>query len=134
MNEQPNVTVVKRATQAIVEGDREAMSRYFSPDLVFRVRGHLPGEGDYRGLDAFLGVMGGWFEMTDGAIELEDLFVGANGECAVQWERAVLGSGEHKVTIENAWTFRIVEGRVTEMTVLSGITSTEAAIFASSVH
>jgi uncharacterized protein len=127
MSDHPNVTVIKQATQAIVDDDREAISRCLSDDLVFRVRGHLPGEGDYRGIDAFLEVVGGWFEMTGGTIELEDLFLGADADRAVQWERAVLGAGDDAVQTENAWTFRLSGGKVVEMAVLSGITSAEAA-------
>ena len=42
MSSHPNVAVIDRMTQALVENDRETLARIFADDMVFHGRGPVP--------------------------------------------------------------------------------------------
>jgi len=45
-------------TQAIVENDRETLSRIFTDDMVLHGRGPIPFAGDHHGVDGLLAALG----------------------------------------------------------------------------
>ena len=49
MSAHPNVAVIDRMTQAIVENDRETLRHIFTDDMVFHGRGPIPFAGDHDG-------------------------------------------------------------------------------------
>jgi len=68
MSSHPNVAVIDRMTQAIVENDRETLSRIFSDDMVFHGRGPIPFAGDHYGVDGLLAALGTVFELTTNGV------------------------------------------------------------------
>jgi len=62
MSTHPNVAVIERMTQAIVENDRETLTRIFTDDMVFHGRGPIPFAGDHHGVDGLLAALGTVFE------------------------------------------------------------------------
>jgi hypothetical protein len=85
MSSHPNVAVIDRMTQAIVENDRETLSRIFTDDMVFHGRGPIPFAGDHHGVDGLLAALGTVFELTDGDVKLEQLFCLADDEWGAEW-------------------------------------------------
>jgi ketosteroid isomerase-like protein len=132
MTDNKNLDVINQIMPAIMDDDREALAACFTDDLVFRVRGYIPGVGDHHGPDGFLAVVGSWFELTAGDIKLEQLFAAADGDRAVEWERVDAGREGRRLETENIWTYRFVDGRIAEMSVVS--TSTEDQFAAFSAH
>ena len=57
MAQHPNVQTIDRMTQAALIGDTAELSKIFSEDMVFHVRGTLPRVGDHRGAGGFLSVI-----------------------------------------------------------------------------
>lgn len=115
MSEHPNVTVINRMTKAVFENDRETLAGLFTEDLAFHVRGPLPGVGDHRGVDGFLGVLGSIFELTDGDVKIEQLFCVADGPWAAEWEHAVLGRNGRTLETRNAFVYQLEGDRIAEM-------------------
>jgi ketosteroid isomerase-like protein len=115
MSEHPSVAVVNRMTAAVFENDRQALDEVFTHDLQFHVRGPLPRPGDHEGVDGFLGAMGAIFELTDGDVKIEQLFISADGPWVAEWENAVLGRNGRTLEARNAFIYRIEDSRIAEM-------------------
>jgi ketosteroid isomerase-like protein len=115
MSEHPNVTVVNRMTEAVFENDRSALDQIFTPDLQFHVRGPLPRPGDHVGVDGFLGAMGAIFELTDGDVKIEQLFITAEGPWVAEWENALFGRNGRTLEARNAFVYRVEDNRIAEM-------------------
>jgi ketosteroid isomerase-like protein len=115
MSSHPNVAVIDRMTQAIVENDRETLSRIFSDDMVFHGRGPIPFEGDHYGVDGLLAALGTVFELTDGEVKLEQLFCLADDEWGAEWEHAVFGRNGRTLEMNDSFVYRFDDGRIREM-------------------
>jgi ketosteroid isomerase-like protein len=129
MSEHPNVTTVNRMTKAIFDGDRDALANVFADDLAFHLRGPAPEAGDYTGVDGFLGVVGRWFELTNGDIKLEQLFCIGGDQWAAEWEHAVLGRNGKTLESNNAFVYRLEGDRITEMWMFLGADPAEGRAF-----
>jgi len=130
MSEHPNVAVVNRMTKAAMEGDQTVLASCFTEDMSFHVRGPLPGAGDHRGAQGFLGVIGGIMEATGGDVNIRQLFAVADDDWAAEWEQAVFGRNGHTLEAKNAFIYRFEEGRIAEMWMLCGAPSGSEAFFA----
>jgi ketosteroid isomerase-like protein len=115
MNENPNIAVINRMTQAVFEHDRETLSSLFTDDLTFHVRGPLPRPGDHAGVDGFLAAMGAIFDLTNGDVKIEQLLCQADGPWAVEWEHAVFGRNGRTLEAKNAFVYRFEAGRIAEL-------------------
>jgi ketosteroid isomerase-like protein len=129
MSDHPNVDTVNRMTDAIFTQDHDTLAKIFSDDFVFHLRGPDPMAGDHPGLGGFLGVVGSWFEATNGQIELEQQFcIGADG-WAAEWEHATLGRKGRTMESRNAFVYRFEDGRIAEMWMFLGVLHDEAEAF-----
>jgi ketosteroid isomerase-like protein len=129
MSDHPNVDTVNRMTDAVFTQDHDTLAKIFSDDFVFHLRGPDPMAGDHPGLGGFLGVVGSWFEATNGQIELEQQFcIGADG-WAAEWERATLGRNGRTMQSHNAFVYRFEDGRIAEMWMFLGALADEAEAF-----
>ncbi|HEX2064988.1 MAG TPA: nuclear transport factor 2 family protein [Acidimicrobiales bacterium] len=129
MDEHPNVATVNRMTQAIFDQDRDALSRIFTDDMEFHLRGPIPNAGDHVGVDGLLGVLGALFALTNGDIKLDQLFcVGTDG-WAAEWERAVLGRAGKTLETYDAFIYRFEGDRIAEMWMFVGATPERASSF-----
>jgi len=130
MTEHPNVAVVNRMTRAAMDGDREALASCFTEDMAFHVRGPLPGAGDHRGAQGFLGVIGSIFEVTNGDVEIEQLFAAGDDGWVAEWERAVFGRDGETLEAKNAFIYRFEDDRIAEMWMLCSAPAGSEAFFA----
>jgi ketosteroid isomerase-like protein len=131
MSDQPTVDTVNRMTKAIFDQDHDALAKIFTDDLVFHLRGPHPMVGDHPGLGGFLGVLGSFFEMTGGKINLDQQFcLGADG-WAAEWEHATLGRPRDDETLEsrNAFVYRFEGDRIVEMWMFLGALPEAAEAF-----
>ena len=77
--------------------------------------------GDHSGLGGFLGVLGSFFEATNGQIQLNQQFcVGTDGWVA-EWEHATLGRKGKTLESRNAFVYRFENDRIAEMWMLVGL-------------
>jgi ketosteroid isomerase-like protein len=120
-NDHPNVKTVNRMTPAIFDQDHDTLAKIFTDDLVFHLRGSShPMEGDHSGLGGFLGVVGSFFEATNGDIKLEQQFcIGTDG-WAAEWEHATLGRNGKTLESRNAFVYRFEGDRIAEMWMFLG--------------
>jgi ketosteroid isomerase-like protein len=126
-----NVDTINRMTKAIFNQDHDALASIFTDDLVFHLRGPHPMAGDHPGLGGFLGVLGSFFEMTGGHIDLEQQFcIGTDG-WAAEWEHATLGRPGDDETLEsrNAFVYRFAGDRIAEMWMFLGVEDDRAQAF-----
>ncbi|GAA1799783.1 nuclear transport factor 2 family protein [Agromyces neolithicus] len=114
MSTHPNIGVIDRMTEAIVENDRESLGRIFTDDMVFHGRGPIPFAGDHAGVDGVLTAIGTVFELTDGNVTLEQLFCVADDEWGAEWEHAEFARNGRTLDMQNAFVYRFVDGRVRE--------------------
>jgi len=115
MSTHPNVAVIDKMTQAIVENDRETLTHIFTDDMVFHGRGPIPFAGDHYGADGLLAALGTVFELTDGDVKLEQLFCLADDEWGAEWEHAVFGRNGRTLEMNDSFVYRFHDGRIREM-------------------
>jgi ketosteroid isomerase-like protein len=128
-NDHPNVDTVNRMTEAILTQDHDTLAKIFTDDLIFHLRGPHPLVGDHPGLGGLLGVIGSFFEATDGQIELDQQFcVGADG-WAAEWEHATLGRKGKTLESRNAFVYRFEGDRIAEMWMFLGALPEAAEAF-----
>jgi len=124
-----NVDTVNRMTEAIFSQDHDTLAKIFTDDLVFHLRGPDPMAGDHSGFGGFLGVIGSWFEATNGQIELDQQFcVGTDG-WAAEWEHATLGRKGKTLQSHNAFVYRFDGDRIAEMWMFLGVLPDAAQAF-----
>ena len=129
MSQHPNVKIVNEMTTAIFEQDHDVLAKLFSDDLVFHLRGPDPMAGDHAGVGGLLGVVGSWFEATNGQIELDQQFcIGADG-WAAEWEHASLRRNGNTLESRNAFVYRFDGDRIAEMWMFLGTQRDEAEAF-----
>ena len=76
--------------------------------------------GDHAGLGGFLGVIGSFFEATNGDIKLDQQFcIGTDG-WAAEWEHATLGRKGKTLESRNAFVYRFEGDRIAEMWMFLG--------------
>jgi len=129
MSVHPNVDTVNRMTEAIFTQDHDTLAKIFSDNFLFHVRGPSPLAGDHPGLGGFLGVIGSFFEATNGAIELDQQFCLGTDGWAAEWEHATLGRKGRTLESRNAFVYRFEDGRVAEMWMFLGALPDEAEAF-----
>ena len=130
-SDHPNVDTVNRMTKAIFDQDHDALATIFTDDLVFHLRGAHPMAGDHAGLGGFLGVLGSFFDMTDGKIHLDQQYCMGTEGWAAEWEHATLGRKSDDATLDsrNAFVYRFEADRITEMWMFLGMLPEQAESF-----
>jgi ketosteroid isomerase-like protein len=124
-----NVRTVNQMTGAVFSQDHDTLAKVFTDDLVFHLRGPHPMAGDHSGLGGFLGVLGSFFEATNGQIELDQQFcVGTDGWVA-EWEHATLGRKGRTLESRNAFVYRFEHDRIAEMWMFLGVSPDAAEAF-----
>lgn len=131
MAKHPNVETIDRMTQAALDGDAATLAKIFTEDMVFHVRGSaLPGVGDHRGVNGFLGVIGNITELTKGDVKLDQQFAIADGDWAAEWERAVFGRDGKTLEQYDVFIYRFEDGRIAEMWMIGAGNPEDASFFA----
>lgn len=118
MAEHPNAELFRRGYEAFQKGDLDTVRSLFAPDIVWHVPGHSHLAGDYRGVDATIGLFVKQFEETGGTfkVELHDM----------------LGNDTHAVALgvfSGTRDGRSIEDRYTHVAHISGGRLTESWIF-----
>jgi ketosteroid isomerase-like protein len=128
-DDHPNVDTVNRMTDAVFTQDHDTLAKLFTDDLVFHLRGPDAMAGDHAGLGGLLGVLGSWFEATEGQIQLDQQFcIGTDG-WAAEWEHATLGRKGRRLESRNAFVYRFDGDRICEMWMFLGARADEAEAF-----
>ncbi|MGH2830562.1 MAG: nuclear transport factor 2 family protein [Actinomycetota bacterium] len=130
MAQHPNTETIDRMTQAALDGDADTLAKIFTEDMVFHVRGTLPGVGDHRGASGFLSVIGSIVEITKGDLKLDQLFAIADEDWAAEWERAVFGRDGRTLEQYNSFVYRFEDGRIAEMWMIGAGNPEDTAFFA----
>jgi ketosteroid isomerase-like protein len=128
-DDHPNVKTVNSMTQGIFDQDHDALAKIFTDDMVFHLRGPHPMAGDHPGLGGFLGVLGSFFEATNGQIELDQRFCLATDGWAAEWEHATLGRNGSTLESRNSFVYRFEGDRIAEMWMFLGVLPDAAEAF-----
>lgn len=128
-NTDPNVDLINRMTAAILGQDHDALARVFADDFVFHLRGPYSEAGDHQGLGGLLRVMGGFMEVCDGQIDLEQRFLIGSGGWAAEWEHATLHRKGRTLHSDNSFVYWIEDGRIVDMWMFLGGDPAEAEAF-----
>jgi ketosteroid isomerase-like protein len=129
MSEHPNTTTVNAITAAMMNQDHGALTKLFTDDLVFHLRGPVPSAGDHRGVGGLVEAMGALVELAHGQVELEQQFcIGTDG-WAAEWEHATLGRNGKTLESQNAFVYRFEGDRIAEMWMFLGATPDQAEAF-----
>ena len=124
-----NVETVNRMTEAIFNQDHDTLAKIFADDFVFHLRGPDPMAGDHPGLGGFLGVIGSWFEATNGQISLDQQFCLGTDGWAAEWEHAILGRNGKTLESRNGFVYRFEGDRIAEMWMFLGALPDAAEAF-----
>jgi ketosteroid isomerase-like protein len=128
-SDHPNVETVNRMTEAIFNQDHDTLAKIFTDDMVFHLRGPHPMAGDHPGLGGLLGVLGSFFEATNGQIELDQQFCAGADGWAAEWEHATLGRKGKTLQSRNAFVYRFDGDRIAEMWMFLGVLPEPAEAF-----
>jgi ketosteroid isomerase-like protein len=128
-SEHANVATVNGMTEAIFEQDHDTLAKIFADDFTFHLRGPHPMTGDHAGVGGFLGVIGSFFEATNGQIELEQQFCTGLDGWAAEFEHATLGRNGKTMESRNAFVYRFEDGRIAEMWMFLGVLPDTAEAF-----
>src|SRR5436853_7653418 len=72
MSAQSNAEAMRKGYAAFSRGDMDALrNELFTSDIVWHQGGRNQTSGDYRGVDAVLGLFGKLFQLTDGTFRVE---------------------------------------------------------------
>ena len=129
MTEHSNVKTVNEMTSAIFAQDHDALAKIFTDDMVFHLRGPDPMAGDHKGVGGLLGVIGSWFEATNGQIELDQQFCIGADRWAAEWEHAKMGRNGNTLESRNTFVYRFDGDRIAEMWMFLGAPREEAEAF-----
>ena len=125
MSDHPNVTIVNRMTAAVLSDDTDALAEIFTEDMQLHVRGSEAVAGDHRGVEGFLGALGGL--LAGGEVVLDQHFcIGTDG-WAAEWEHATLTRGADELEFDDAFIYRFDSGRIAEIWMLIGATPASVA-------
>jgi ketosteroid isomerase-like protein len=75
--------IVRRGYQAFGEGDMETLGSLYTPDVVQRVPGNNPMSGEYKGVDAVMGLYAKLFESSGGTFSVDLKSVKTEGDKVV---------------------------------------------------
>jgi ketosteroid isomerase-like protein len=127
--EHRNVETLNRMTAAIFNQDHDTLAKLFTTDFVFHLRGAHPMTGDHAGLGGLLGVVGAFFEATNGDIKLDQQFCLGTEGWAAEWEHATLGRKGKTLESRNAFVYRFDGDRIAEMWMFVGALREDAEPF-----
>jgi len=71
MAEHPNAELFRRGYAAFAAGDMDTMRQIIAADAVWHHGGNNQLSGDYKGIEAILGLFGKEFELTGGTIKVD---------------------------------------------------------------
>jgi uncharacterized protein len=130
MNEHPNAALIRSAYEAVERGDMETFAAALDDDIVWHES--MPGfEGDYRGRDEILALLGRVFEET--GMELNgiaiDHILADDTHAAVLLETTVT-LGDRRQTSRYVDVYRLRDGKATEHWHLPLDQKAEAELFA----
>ena len=109
--EHPNRLLAKSLWSAIAEGDAEAVRQMLAPDVVWRVPGHNPLAGEYRGPDGVLDYLVKVGERADEfSTTLVRTFVSDEG--AVVIHHAVGARGAKRLELDVMIMLLVRDGRI----------------------
>jgi ketosteroid isomerase-like protein len=129
MSDHPNVKTVNEMTEAIFDQDHDALAKIFTDDMVFHLRGPDPMAGDHAGVGGLLGVIGAWFEATEGQVELDQQFCIGDDRWVAEWEHATMRRNGKALESRNAFVYRFDADRIAEMWMFLGADRDEAEAF-----
>ena len=112
-----NVSLAKRFWAATAEGDAGALEATLSDKVVWRVHGHNPLSGEYRGPDAMMATIADFGDHVDDTrLSMLDLYASAHG--AVISYRLWARRGEREVDLEILARLTIEDGLLTRCDVV----------------
>lgn len=131
MSEHPNAALARSAYEAVARGDLEAFAGVLDDDIVWYES--MPGfEGEYRGRDEALALLGRVFEET--GMELSDLSIEhilADDERAVVLLETTVKLGGRVHVSQYVDVYRLRDGKVTEHRHLAVDPKAEAEFYGS---
>jgi ketosteroid isomerase-like protein len=113
MAEHPNVTVLRSAYEAFAKGDVATLAQLLDEDIVWHesTRGF---EGDYRGLDQVLALLGRFGQETGGQMSISIHDVLASDDHAVILQNTTISRKGRTYTGQYADVFHVQGGMLAE--------------------
>ena len=87
MGEHPNETATRKAFQAFTTGDMDGIRQFLTEDVVWHQGGADALTGEYRGVDAVVGLLAKQFDLSDGTVRADLLDVYATDDRTIAIER-----------------------------------------------
>ncbi len=108
----PNVMAYLAAIEAFNRDDITAIGSYVHSDLVYRIPGKSRVAGEFRGIDGFVEAMSRLRDESGGTIALQPTVVLADDHNVVARATVTAKRRGRKLTTENCYAFRFVDGKV----------------------
>jgi ketosteroid isomerase-like protein len=116
MAEHPDVAIVRRGYEAFSKGDTDTLRELIAADAVHRLPGENQLSGDFKGIDAILGMYGQLFELSGGTISVEpQMFLTDNQGTVVAVHRASAQRGDKSFEENAAIVFTVRGGKAVEL-------------------
>jgi ketosteroid isomerase-like protein len=122
MGEHPNVTVARKALQAMEDGDLETAGQYIHPDIVW----HQIGGPTLNGAEALATDMAG-LSGIDWDLDVHDVV--GNDEHVVALVTATITAGDLEITYRTTEIYHVADGKISERWAMSDDTEAILAFF-----
>jgi ketosteroid isomerase-like protein len=119
MAEHPNAELFRRGYTAFQSGDLDTVRSLFAADIVWHTPGKSHLAGDYRGVDATLGLFMKQFEETAGTFKVDVHDIVANDEHAVAMATVSGDKGGKHIEDRYVHVVHIGGGKLTESWIFS---------------
>ena len=115
MIEHPNVTIIRKAIEALNAGDRSAFPNILADDIVWHVPGNAPGAGTYRGKAEVLGFLQHLAQNSETPlhVDLLHLLTGGDDHVVAIWRAHATRKGWQYEGIAG-YIFRMQDGHIVE--------------------
>lgn len=119
MAEHPHITLVKKGYAAFSRGDFATLQDLFARDVVQHQPGTSPLSGDYKGVEAVLGLYGELAQQSEGTIkvELQNCFTDGAGHVVAVHRNTATRQGR-KLDSLTALSFTIIGDKVIDIAAL----------------
>jgi ketosteroid isomerase-like protein len=110
----PNTEIARRAYNAFLSSDMQAMSDSMSDEIVWHAPGNNPISGTYRGKEEVFGMFAKLAGLLDGPMEMELHDILANDDHVVALLETRASRGDKRLEGRAVHIMHVADGRMTE--------------------
>jgi uncharacterized protein len=109
-----NAALIREGYEAFAAGDLDRIRKIFADDIRWRIGGHSPIAGEYKGPDEVFAFFGKLFELTEGTFKLDVQEIVANDDHVVVLTHGTARRGDKVLDQDSVHIWSVKDGHATE--------------------